>query len=122
MVLFLMVGFLGKYLSKEVGIQQGWFLKQRGTRGGGEIERTATVRYATECARLCMSVNGCNLYNLGPEDGLTRRMQCELVTRNNTAVDVSGAGADGWVMYVREGMYTHNMRMQINFMFLVICC
>ena len=105
MVLFLMVGFFGEYLSKEAGIQQGWFLKQKGTRGGGEIVRTATVRYATECARLCMSVNGCNLYNLGPEDNWTRRMRCELVTRNSTAVDVRGVGTDGWVMYVRVGKY-----------------
>ena len=86
-----------------VVIQSGHFLKHKGVRGGGEGLRTVRVRSTRDCARLCLSTDGCNLYNLGPEDDWTRRMRCELVTRNSTAVDVSGAGADGWVMYVRKG-------------------
>ena len=104
-MMFLVVGFISGCLASRERIQQGRFVKHKGVRGGGEVLRMVIVRSTGDCARLCVSVNGCNTYNLGPEDDWTQRLQCELMTRNSTAVDVSGAGADGWVMNVRVGKY-----------------
>ena len=84
-------------------VRSSLFLKHTGMHEGGQILRTYTVRYVTACASLCMKTDGCDTYNLGPEDSVKRRMQCELVTRNSTTVNVSGAGADGWVVYVKTG-------------------
>ena len=84
-------------------IQSGHFFKHKGVRGEGAILRTARVRSTRDCARLCMSTDGCNLYNLGPEDDWTRRMQCELVTRDIAERGVISSDADGWVMNVRVG-------------------
>ena len=111
-VMFLVVGFISGCLASRERIQQGRFVKHKGVRGGGEVLRTATVRYATECARLCMSTDSCNLYNLGPEDDWTRRMRCELVTRNSTAVDVSGIRVDLWAMYTSESKYVHSKQVR----------
>ena len=89
--------------SVQAEFQSSDFHQHKGTRGIGTVLRTLSVRSRVECASECTNQYGCNTFNLGPEDDWTRRMRCELVTRNSTAVDVSGAGADGWVMYVREG-------------------
>ena len=79
------------------------FVRYKHAREKGLVLHSTLVEFSNQCARLCVREDGCNLYNLGPKDDWTRRMRCELVTRNSTAVDVSGAGADGWVMYVRKG-------------------
>ena len=91
-------------------IQSGRFLKHRGVRGEGVTLRNLRVRSTGDCARLCMSVNGCNLYNLGPEDDWTRRMQCELVTRDIAEREASSTDADGWMMHVRVGTQKINYR------------
>ena len=103
MIPFSIVIFISGGNAGTEGIQSGRFLKKKGSRGDGEVLLAVSVRSTGDCARHCVGTDGCNLYNLGPEDDWTRRMQCELVTRDIAERGVISSDADGWVMNVRVG-------------------
>ena len=80
------------------------FFNYKNARGNGAVLRTTVVEYATQCARMCVREDGCNLYNLRPDANSTRPgIECELVTRDMQALDDSATDGDGRVMYLSEG-------------------